>query len=44
MPPKKQEVVEKKISWGRPGNTLKMGIIGLPNVGKTSLFNSLTKM
>ena len=45
MPPKKQEAqVQKKISWGRPGNTLKMGIIGLPNVGKTSLFNSLTKM
>jgi obg-like ATPase 1 len=24
----------KKILFGRPGNSLKMGIVGLPNVGK----------
>jgi len=29
---------------GRPGNNLKMGIVGLPNVGKSSLFNILCKM
>lgn len=30
--------------WGRPGNTLKMGIVGLPNVGKSSTFNVLAKL
>lgn len=44
MPPKKKEVVEEKIRLGRPGNTLKMGIVGLPNVGKSSTFNLMTKM
>jgi GTP-binding protein YchF len=39
-PPKKQ-VIEKPL-LGRPGNNLKMGIVGLPNVGKSSFFNSLT--
>ncbi|KAL6951731.1 Obg-like ATPase [Hanseniaspora uvarum] len=42
MPPKKQ-VEEKKILLGRPGNNLKTGIVGLANVGKSSLFNALTK-
>ena len=42
MPPKKKE--EKKILLGRPGNTLKMGIVGLPNVGKSTTFNVLTKL
>lgn len=43
MPPKKEEVV-KKSPLGRPGNTLKMGIVGIPNVGKSSTFNLLSKL
>lgn len=42
MPPKKQEEVENKAArFGRVKNNLKMGIVGLPNVGKSSLFNLL---
>lgn len=44
MPPKKKEVVEEKIRLGRPGNTLKMGIVGLPNVGKSSTYNLMSKL
>ncbi|CAD6574309.1 MAG: hypothetical protein TREMPRED_001081 [Tremellales sp. Tagirdzhanova-0007] len=42
MPPKKK-VEEKKIVLGRPGNNLKIGIVGLPNVGKSSFFNTLSQ-
>ncbi|KAI9199854.1 P-loop containing nucleoside triphosphate hydrolase protein [Polychytrium aggregatum] len=41
MPPKKAQTTEK-ILLGRPGNNLKMGIVGLPNVGKSSFFNAIT--
>ncbi|KAL6704015.1 Obg-like ATPase [Coniothyrium glycines] len=42
MPPKKQ-VEEKKVPLGRPGNNLKSGIVGLANVGKSTLFQAITK-
>ncbi|KAK7051028.1 hypothetical protein VNI00_005140 [Paramarasmius palmivorus] len=41
MPPKKA-AAEKKTLLGRPGNNLKIGIVGLPNVGKSSFFNALS--
>ncbi|KAG8213161.1 P-loop containing nucleoside triphosphate hydrolase protein [Butyriboletus roseoflavus] len=42
MPPKKPPAQEKKILLGRPSNNLKIGIVGLPNVGKSSFFNVLS--
>jgi len=42
MPPKKAAAVEKKTLLGRPSNNLKIGIVGLPNVGKSSFFNVLS--
>ncbi|KAI1503724.1 putative GTP-binding protein [Biscogniauxia marginata] len=42
MPPKKQ-AAEEKILLGRPGNNLKSGIVGLANVGKSTLFQAITK-
>ncbi|KAK7755529.1 Obg-like ATPase [Diatrype stigma] len=42
MPPKKA-VVEDKVLLGRPGNNLKSGIVGLANVGKSTLFQAITK-
>ncbi len=42
MPPKKTGIDGAPIPrFGRVGNSLKMGIVGLPNVGKSSLFNLL---
>ena len=35
---------KEKKPFGRPGNTLKMGIVGLPNIGKSSTFNLLSKL
>ncbi|KAH9068258.1 P-loop containing nucleoside triphosphate hydrolase protein [Lactarius deliciosus] len=43
MPPKKAPVQEKKVLLGRPSNNLKIGIVGLPNVGKSSFFNVLSQ-
>jgi tRNA U34 5-carboxymethylaminomethyl modifying GTPase MnmE/TrmE len=41
MPPKKatQDTKENVVAFGRVKNNLKMGCVGLPNVGKSSLFN-----
>ncbi|KAJ1973346.1 Obg-like ATPase [Dimargaris xerosporica] len=41
MPPKKQ-VKEEKVLLGRPSNNLKIGVVGLPNVGKSTFFNTIT--
>eukprot|EP01061_Rhynchopus_euleeides_P004266 TRINITY_DN1352_c0_g1_i1.p2 TRINITY_DN1352_c0_g1~~TRINITY_DN1352_c0_g1_i1.p2 ORF type:complete len:403 (+),score=200.38 TRINITY_DN1352_c0_g1_i1:54-1262(+) len=44
MPGKKKEEAPAPASrFGRVKNNLKMGIVGLPNVGKSSLFNCLTE-
>lgn len=47
MPPKKASSKEAEydleLRFGRVKNSLKMGVVGLPNVGKSSLFNLLTK-
>ena len=46
MPPKKGKDADapKRVILGRSTNNLKMGIVGLPNVGKSSLFNTLSKL
>ncbi|KAJ2903341.1 hypothetical protein MKZ38_010092 [Zalerion maritima] len=43
MPPKKGSKEEEKVLLGRPGNNLKSGIVGLANVGKSTLFQAITK-
>jgi obg-like ATPase 1 len=43
MPPKKEEPKQKPLI-GRIGTNLKMGVVGLPNVGKSTFFNILTKL
>lgn len=42
MPPKKEKEEGPQLRFGRVKNNLRMGIVGLPNVGKSSLFNLLT--
>lgn len=43
MPPKKEQQPEKPVLLGRVGTNLKVGIVGLPNVGKSTFFNVITK-
>lgn len=38
MPPKKEDK-PKKVLLGRPSNNVRIGLVGLPNIGKSSLFN-----
>jgi obg-like ATPase 1 len=44
MPPKKKEETPKRVYLGRPGNNVKIGIVGVPNVGKSTFFNCLSKL
>eukprot|EP01133_Synstelium_polycarpum_P000438 gene438-522_t len=39
-----KQAIETSIALGRVGNHLQMGVVGLPNVGKSSLFNILTNL
>ena len=41
---KKKEEPPKKVILGRASNTLKMGLVGMPNVGKSTTFNFLSKL
>lgn len=46
MAPKKKEgsdIDQKSLLLGRLGTNLKVGIVGVPNVGKSTFFNVLTK-
>lgn len=45
MPPKKavEDTKNNVVAFGRVRKNLKMGCVGLPNVGKSSLFNLLTE-
>eukprot|EP00758_Cryptobia_borreli_P017884 Tbor_TRINITY_DN6231_c7_g1::TRINITY_DN6231_c7_g1_i1::g.1738::m.1738/K19788/OLA1; obg-like ATPase 1 len=43
MGPKQEPVVNGGVRFGRVKSTLKMGIVGLPNIGKSSIFNLLSK-
>merc|ERR1712212_1206035 len=42
MPPKKKVIEKEPALLGRFGTQLKIGIVGLPNVGKSTFFNVLT--
>jgi len=37
----KKEPPMPEVPWGRPGNNVKIGLVGMPNVGKSSTFNLL---
>jgi len=44
MPPKAKGPVELPPMLGRPGNSVSAGLVGLPNVGKSTTFNVLCGM
>lgn len=41
---KGKEEAPKKMILGRASNTLKMGLVGMPNVGKSTTFNIMSKL
>jgi obg-like ATPase 1 len=43
MAPKKAAAAETKTRLGKVSNNLRIGIVGMPNVGKSSFFNCLAK-
>ena len=44
MSKKTKDAVEENVILGRWSNTLRMGLVGLPNVGKSTTFNFLSNL